>query len=197
MPKYIIEAHPNPTLQPDIGYFHHGQGTKDEPFHFVHRRQALEMNLDFAKRRADLCRSQGHRARILTSEGHRVIVDWGEDLVPKEEEITRFNQHRYWDYRGLRIIEDRATGKFHHRWAWPIEGGPERSVTSDSCEGIIARLQELGGDVPDYLAAILDKAEAPQQQPMTSSHPGSPTVKGEIPTGRSLVAVGWRPGNTR
>jgi hypothetical protein len=175
------------------GFHKSGSGLPGDGFLITGKEHALPMTIEFARRRTELYRNAGHKARII-GPSDRVVLDWNDPLV-EEQPLDRFNQHEVIEYRGLRIVHDRATGKYHHRWAWPIEGGPERSVTSDSPEGIVLRLQELGDDVPAYLAAVLDKIERPVQQPATPPPPPTAAVKVEVPRGYQLVSVGIRPGS--
>ena len=156
---------------------------------------ALRMSLDFARKRAELYRNSGHRARILDLNGN-VVVDWLQPLSEQQQPIDRFNQHKLHIRRGLFILEDRATGRFHHRFAWPEEGGPERSVSGSSCEDVVQRLMEMPGDVPQYLAAHLDKEPpAPVQAAPAAAAPTGPAVHIPALPGRELVSVSYRPGS--
>jgi len=180
------------------GFHRSGANTIGDPFHIGGKSTALKMTADFARRRVEMYRKFGHRARILDSDD-RVILDWTDPLV-KPQTIDRFNQHVLHEYRGLRCVEDRTTGKFHHRFAWPIpisEGGSERVVTADSLEGIVSRLQEMAGDVPAYLAAVLDNPETlPQPVAQAPVIPAN-TPMYTVPPGTVEVSFSYRPGSIR
>ena len=175
------------------GFHRSGSGLTGDPFHIDGRSAALAMTEDSAKRRVELYRRAGHRARVVDVDG-RVVLDF-DDPVTKQQNIDRFSQHELHEYRGLRILEDRATGTFWHRFAWPVQGGSERSVSGKSCEDVIERLQEMPGDIPAYLAATLDRVEAPSAVQSTAPQPIGPPIM--VPPGTLEVMISERPANPR
>lgn len=175
------------------GFHRSGSGLNGDPFTISDKQHALAMNEEFARKRTELYRNSGHRARILDSTGN-VIVDWLQPLAEQQQPIDRFNQHRLHIHRGLFILEDQATGRFHHRFAWPEHGGPERSVSGSSCEDIVERLLEMPGDIPAYLASVLDKEAASAQVAPAAATP-QPIVNIAVPVG--FESCGFRPGSIR
>jgi hypothetical protein len=196
MGQYIIEVlEMNGRDWVYRGFHRSGSNTPGDPFHIGGKSTALKMTEDFARRRVEMYRKFGNRARILDSDD-RVILDF-DDPLTKPQELDRWNQHEILEHRGLRLVHDRATGAWHHRWAWPVKDGPERIVTSDSPEGIVSRLQELGGDVPAYLAAVLDKPETlPQPVAQAPVIPAN-TPMYTVPPGTVEVSFSYRPGSIR
>lgn len=175
------------------GFHRSGSGLHGDPLMIDGQASALRMTLDFARKRAELYRNSGHRARVIDTNGN-VVVDWLQPLAEKQQPIDRFNQHKLHIHRGLFILEDRATGRFHHRFAWPEEGGPERSVSGSSCEDVVQRLMGMPGDVPAYLASVLDKEPAPAQATPAAVTP-QPSVQVALPAG--FESCGFRPGSIR
>jgi hypothetical protein len=200
--KYVLEVHPNPKLQPDVGYFHHGQGTKTESLHVVERPHALTMNLDFAKKRAAVCRSQGHRARILTSEGHRVVVDWEAPLTNEDQGLTLHNAHERSVWRDkvdgktveIPLIYNRATRTWYLAFSTSPHSAdpPDLSIAGPSPEAVFQRF--VGNP---HWKSYVDRFvvedlvfPVPTATP-TQTAPNEPQL--ELPQGYEIV--GLRPGD--
>jgi hypothetical protein len=173
------------------GFHQRGHGVPGDSFVIAGRSLALPMSLEAARRRVELYRAGGHKARILDS-ADRIVLDFDEPLI-EPQQFTRENSHREWQYRGLIFIENRITGKFYHVFRWPIADGAERSVSGGSCEEVVEIMQGMP-DVLGYLAAHLDKLPPPESS-SPEAQPHSQLPETEVELGSEVI--GYRPGSIR
>ena len=78
-------------------YHERGAGTVNDGFVVNTAQQALGMIRDFAIARAGMYRKSGYKARVVQAQSRNqlnnaiVVVDWNEDLLPKNEGLTLRN----------------------------------------------------------------------------------------------------------
>jgi hypothetical protein len=77
-------------------------------------------------------------------------------------------------------------------FAWPIEDGPERSVSGGTCAEVVERMWAMGDDVRGYLKAKLDRIETPET---SSATPQSQVTYPQIELKPGSEIIGYRPGS--
>jgi hypothetical protein len=150
--------------------------------------------LDFAKKRAAVCRSQGHRARILTAEGQRVIVDWNEPLEFQQTSLTLHNSHEMETWR------DRFHNKSTDTWYLKLSTSsnpldpPDLSIAGPTPEAVFERFTTNPHWRQYHDRFVVEEIHT---QPVTEPVSTEPAVAIEVPAGQQLVSASWRPGNGR
>jgi hypothetical protein len=144
MANYFIEVQ-TPTHS---GFHNHGSGRTGDPFHIVGKQYALAMNLEFAKRRAEMYRKSRNRARIVDAEG-RVVIDWHEPLVAQETTVTLHNAHETSVWRDklngqsieIPLVYNRATRTFYFKFTTSPNPGdpPDISVAGTTPAEVFSR----------------------------------------------------------
>lgn len=194
MSQYIVEVTlmtPHGRDWLSKGFHQRGHGLPNDRFVIAGRQFAFKMSLEAARRRCELYRERGHRARILDSTDS-IVLDFDQPLV-EPQKFNRDNSHRWWTYRSLLFVENRVTGQFFHKFKWPFEDGEERSVSGGSPQEIIDRMFGMGGDIPAYLAAHLDKVEPTAEVPAAPQTPSLPPIK--LDPDQEILGI--RPGSVR